>query len=520
MEHRSRPSVALVATIALVLALAAPSIGVAGTAAKHAPAKELAPTAAVYAADAYEPDDTTETAYVYDPARDGNSWTSMRTVHGAGATIEDPADYVAITVTEEYTPIWAETEYVGGYYDSYLYLYDSDGVLVAASDDHDYWPGTYSSCLYFVAPEPGTYYLAAMPYDVDNYPYSYKLHITVGDARRIWGADRFATAAAASRLQWDNTTNPWYGTGNGPGAIVVANGLNPADALAGGAFAAQMDGVLLLTRPDSLPSVTRNEINRLGESLYWLRDDVKVYILGGLGAVSKAVEDEIAGLKYVTEVERLAGADRYGTAVRIADETVAEAWFSGQVFLVNGTAWPDALAASAVAPWAGAPVLMSKATTVPAETLQWLEDNAVTDVVIVGGEGVISTAVEDYLAGLGYNVVRIAGANRYDTAKEIALYGVDEFGMNSVLATLVTGESPADALSAATIGWWTGAPVLLTPKDSLSPYVLEYFDAANWIGEPYDSTSGIGCYVLGGTGAISASTYTQFRDLWKRYLMP
>lgn len=513
-----RKSAALVAAIALVAALAAPSMSVAATAAKHAPAKGLAPTTAVFAPDAYEPDDTTATAHVYNPAVDGNSWTSMRTVHGSGSTIEDPADYVAISVAETGTPIWAETEYVAGYYDSYLYLYDADGNELASDDDHDYWSDTYSSCLYYVTPAPGTYYLAAEPIDTSYYPYSYKLHITVGDARRIYGADRFATAVAASKLQWDNTTNPWYGPGYGPGAIVVANGLNPADALAGGAFAAQMDGVLLLTRPDSLPSVTRDEINRLSESLFWDYDDVKVYILGGTGAVSKAVEDEIAGLKYVTEVERLAGADRYRTAVAIADETVSEASFNNTVFLVNGTAWPDALAASTVAPWDYAPVLMSKATTVPAETPQWLEDNGVTDVVIVGGEGVISAGVEADLTDLGYNVERVAGANRYETAEKLAEYGVDNYGMNPYLATLVTGENPADALSAASIGWWTGAPVLLTPKDSLSPWVETYFDAAGGIGEPYDGTQGIGCYVLGGPGAISASTYGQFRDLWKQYV--
>ncbi|MBC7265395.1 MAG: hypothetical protein H5T75_00215 [Coriobacteriia bacterium] len=105
-----RKSAALVAAIALMAALAAPSMSVAATAAKHAPAKGLAPTTAVFAPDAYEPDDTTATAHVYNPAVDGNSWTSMRTVHGSGLTIEDPADYVAISVAETGTPIWAETE--------------------------------------------------------------------------------------------------------------------------------------------------------------------------------------------------------------------------------------------------------------------------------------------------------------------------------------------------------------------------------------------------------------------------
>jgi len=195
-----------------------------------------------------------------------------------------------------------------------------------------------------------------------------------------------------------------------------------------------------------------------------------------------------------------------------------ESWTDTEAYLVNGFAWPDALSVAPVAAWDDAPVLMTGKDSVPQVTLDWLDDNGITDVYIVGGEGVVSKAVFDELDAI-YNVQRIWGDNRYETAKEVALHGVDNLGMEGALATLVSGESFADALSAAPIGWWTGAPVLLTPKSTLHPEVAAYFDEAGAIGVPYlGGAGGIGCYVLGGPAAISEEVYEAFRDHWMTFL--
>lgn len=506
-----RKPTAVVAALVLVLALAVPSTGLAAAKAKHAPAAGLRPAVASFAEDAFEPDDTTATATVFNPAVHGNTWTSSRTIHGYGDQIEDGGDWVAITVDTTGTPIWAETEYVSGYYDTYLRLYDSDGAEVAESDDSEVWPATYSSNIYYECPAPGTYYLAAEPYDYSYYPYAYKLHITVGDARRVWGANRYATAANLSKLMWDNTNNPWYGPDDSFGCIVVASGTNPADALAGGALAATMDGVLLLTNPTSLSPETKAEILRVTESLFWDYGHVKVYVLGGPGAVSDAVVKQIEGLRTVNEVERLEGADRFETAAAIASEIDDEVGTYGYVYLVNGYQWADALAAAPVAAWAGAPVLMTKAGEVPAATLDWMDDHGVTDIYIVGGTGVVGAGVKTFLENEGYTVERIAGDNRYETAAAVAQHGVDEWGMDPYLVNLASGESFADALAAAPLSWWTGGPLLLTKSASLSQEVRTYFANAGWIGE----SNWTGCYVIGGPGAISPAAYNEFRDLWK-----
>lgn len=510
MSSRIRSRLALVVALALLVALAVPSTGFAAKG-----SAEIGIQTAYFAPDTYEPDDDFEGAYAYDPAVDGNTFWSYRTFDGVDNVEDDEYDVVAVTVEETGTPIWVETQFLGGFYDTYIYLYDEDENEVASQDDHSYWDSTYSQSLYYVAPEPGTYYVEV--YNLSEYPQAYELFITVGNARRVWGANRFETAAEVSRLQWDNTGNPYYGYGYGPEDIVIAKGDDPADALAGGSLAAQLGGVLLLTDEVRLPAETLAEIVRVSESRYWNYDDVTIHVLGGESAVSAAVFAQLQSIPHVTEVVRHAGPTRYGTAVEVANTMSDTVGVGTTAYVVNGFAWPDALAVAPVAAWDNAPVLMVTTDSVPDVTLDWLADNGITDVVIVGGEAVVSEDVYDELDAL-YTVERVFGAIRYETAKEIALYGVSNLGMEGSLATLVSGEVFADALSAAPIAWWTGAPVLLTTQSALHPQVAAYFDEAGAIGIEYGSAGGIGCYVLGGPVAISDAAYVEFRDLWMEYL--
>lgn len=511
MGGSTRRTLASVVALALIVVLVVP----AGAFGAGAPVVRDVQTA-VFAPDKYEPDDTFATAYEYDPAVDGNTFYSVRTFDGSNAYAagaDDPVDYVAVTVEETGTPIWVETMYLDGRWDSYVYIYAEDAVdesdYLASFDDHDFFWNTYSESAYFLAPEPGTYYVG-----VENRDYAakYELFITVGDARRVAGVNRFATAAAVSRLQWDNTNSPYYGTGYGPEYIVVANGLDPADALTGGALAAQLEGVLLLTNPGSLPTETKDEIKRVAMSRYWYDEDVTVLVLGGTGAVSDAVFKELQQIQYVNDVQRVAGTSRFETAAEIATMTAELGSVGSRAYVVNGFASADALAVAPVAAWDYAPVLLTNANDVPDATMDWLANNGITDVVVVGGTGVVSDAAFGELEE-SYDTTRVAGDSRYETAAKVATWGVDQVGMDGALATLVSGETFADALSAAPISWWTGGPVLLTPSNSLHPSVVEYFENEGTIGSTYND--GVGCYVLGGTGVISDTTYAAFRDLYK-----
>lgn len=509
MNYSLRSKVSILLVLVLVLAAVLP---VAAVSAKGGVSGQgVTAQIARFDQDKFEPDDTTQTAMVYNPAVHGNTFSSKRTFHGTNNLEEDEVDFVKITITETGTPIWVETMYVAGWSDTYLRLYDENMVLLGTVDDHAYFDSTYSESLWYPATSPGTYYLGIE--GISDYPFAYELHITLGNARRISGPNRFATAAAISRLQWDNTENSYYGTGYGPNTIVIANGHSPADMSAGATLAGSRGGVLLLTHRDSLPWETKAEITRITESLFWGEDEFELYVIGGVSAVSEDVFSELQEMRGVTSVKRLGGINRFHTAVAIADE-MASLIGTQTAYIVNGNAYPDALSAAPVAGWNSSPILMTNKDSVPTTTVTWLRDNGITNLMVVGGSGVISDALFDQLDA-EFGATRITGENRFETSKNVALHGVNDLGMTGSLATIVSGNAFADGFAAASLAYWAGAPILLTPSGSLHPQVNAYFAESGSVGHNTLGLDGTGCYVIGGTGVISAYTYEQFRDLWK-----
>jgi putative cell wall-binding protein len=97
------------------------------------------------------------------------------------------------------------------------------------------------------------------------------------------GADRYDTAVRASQFFPSSGTNP-VGFG-------VATGMAFPDALAGGAYMANLDQPLLLTDPAVLPASVIGDLSSPS-----VRASIQaVTIFGGPNAVSQGVEDQIAG---------------------------------------------------------------------------------------------------------------------------------------------------------------------------------------------------------------------------------
>jgi photosystem II stability/assembly factor-like uncharacterized protein len=91
-------------------------------------------------------------------------------------------------------------------------------------------------------------------------------------------APRFDTAVAASLEAYPD----------GSQYVIIATGRNWPDALGGAALAGVLDAPILLSEPTSLPSVTADEISRLGAT--------HAIILGGTGAVSSGVRPPLPPL--------------------------------------------------------------------------------------------------------------------------------------------------------------------------------------------------------------------------------
>jgi putative cell wall-binding protein len=297
-------------------------------------------------------------------------------------------------------------------------------------------------------------------------------------AVRFAGANRFDTAAKLS-------------AGHFPDAdvVYVATGEQFPDALAGGPVAALDRAPLLLVTQTTVPPETAAEIQRLAPE--------RIVLLGGTGPVSPAVEAALATFAPVT---RIAGANRYDTAARLAIANFPPQ--IDRVYLATGEAFPDALA---VGPFAGArrvPILLTHPAALPGPTADALQRLSPTEIVIVGGVGAVSAQVAADVQSQfpGTSVIRIDGSDRFNTARSLMMYE----GYGSPYASylddpihdivhLATGFAFPDALAAGPIAALEGAALLLTHKDQLTETARDALALA----APQRIT------VLGGAGAVA-----------------
>jgi len=129
--------------------------------------------------------------------------------------------------------------------------------------------------------------------------------------------------------------------------VFVVSGENFPDALSISSFAGANQYPALLVGQNYLSDKTKNYITSNKPSA--------VYIVGGVGAVSQALEDQIKAILPTATIKRLAGNDRFDTVAAVINEFAVS---PQTVYLANGFNYPDALAGSALAAKSGAPVLL------------------------------------------------------------------------------------------------------------------------------------------------------------------
>lgn len=190
--------------------------------------------------------------------------------------------------------------------------------------------------------------------------------------------------------------------------------------------------------------------------------------------------------------KRLAGNDRYETAVSIAQDGWQQ---SDYAILANGENYPDALSAAPLAKKYNAPILLTNGSSLSDATKQTLVKLQVKNVFIIGGTGVISTSIETELQSMGIAPTRIAGQDRYDTAIQVA----KQITTSPSTIFVVTGEDYPDALSVAPIAAIKQYPIIIVPNDYMPDSVKSYL-----------SDNGISkTYVMGDTDIVSDNVFSQ-----------
>lgn len=200
-------------------------------------------------------------------------------------------------------------------------------------------------------------------------------NLTSAPVTRVSGGNRYATAANLA------TT---YGTR--VDVVYVATGLDYPDALAGAARAGHNNGPVLLVQPGNVPEATRQAMKAI--------NPYRVVVLGGNIAVNGSVANELKSLTRAKNLQRVAGPDRYSTAAELAR------YYPGgldTVVIATGKEFPDALSGAARAGQQSGPVLLVTPNSVGKTTRDVLRYLTPKKILIVGGQGAVSTKVETIL---------------------------------------------------------------------------------------------------------------------------
>ncbi|MFK4729036.1 cell wall-binding repeat-containing protein [Agromyces mediolanus] len=156
------------------------------------------------------------------------------------------------------------------------------------------------------------------------------------------------------------------------------------------------------------------------------------------------------------KVDRLAGQDRYTTAVAISRSAFPST--APIAYVASGAGFADALAAAPAAARAGGPLLLTPATKPPAALLDELRRLKPERIVVVGGTGAIAKSTADAFAKIA-PVKRLGGADRYATSRKVV---DDAFPGTTTALYVASGANFPDALAASAAAGRFDSPVVLT----------------------------------------------------------
>ena len=243
--------------------------------------------------------------------------------------------------------------------------------------------------------------------------------------------------------------------------VILASGEKYTDVLTSTVLASEKDAPILLSSKESVGDNTLTEINRLNPD--------EIIISGGKNSVSDKVIDQLKGY----DIKRIAGSDRYETAKLIGNEIRKTAGEKTEAILVDGTNFPDAITASALASQKRVPILLTETNNLSEQTKEALKVWNISDLTIGGGYNSVSKYVE---SNLGVNkIIRLAGADRYETA-EIIGDEVRKLTGNTDNMTLVNGTDFPDAITISSLSTKFKAPIMLTESSTLNSITSNKID--------------------------------------------
>lgn len=280
--------------------------------------------------------------------------------------------------------------------------------------------------------------------------------------------------------------------------VILSTGNGFADALSASVLAHQKDAPVLLT--DVTVEGSQEAISYITQHLDLTGT---VYLIGGLGVISKEFETKLIGLGF-NNIVRIAGSDRYDTSNQLArslENTITT------VVISSGESYPDALGIASFAANKGWPILLTPSNSLPQEMKDYLSEKNPTKIYITGGTGVISENIRNEINSLLplASIERLAGQDRFETNNAI----VQAFNPNPSTLYFATGYGFADALTGSVLAARNGDPIIfIDPSLVTLPK-----SAANFFGKLYMNRLDPNLVVFGGSGVVPNELIANSKDL-------
>ena len=199
------------------------------------------------------------------------------------------------------------------------------------------------------------------------------------------------------------------------------------------------------------------------------------------------------------KVSRLAGSDRYTTAVAISKSSYSPG--VPVAYLASGAGFADALAGAPAAAKSKGPILLTDSESITPVALEELKRLRPDRIVLLGGQGVIS-----YELGVKLELMDLAptyrsgGDDRYSTAVEISK---STYQPGVPVVYVASGASFPDALAGAPVAGHEKGPILLSGRGGLPSVVTDELRRLR----PAKIV------ILGGTGVIDSRVASQLENL-------
>ncbi|WP_162564249.1 MULTISPECIES: serine hydrolase [Microbacterium] len=286
---------------------------------------------------------------------------------------------------------------------------------------------------------------------------------------RLGGGDRFDTSVLASQTAFPS----------GAATILVASAYAPVDAITAAGLAGALSAPLLYVHPEFVPDTIAAEITRLGAT--------SIVVIGGPAVVPEPIIQRLQTL--VAGVRRFGGGDRFETS-RMA--LAGRGGPTDTAYLTGGAGLIDPPVASVAAAATGRAALLVNGLlpSADSETVEALRAAGVSNAVLVGGFGTISSAYEASLRSAGFVVSRKMGSDRYATAVMMA---GERLGSPS-RAIVANSFATADVGVAAGLAAVTRQPLYYTIKPCMVDAAAAHIAATGvpvtavggpvWIGDP------------------------------------